>query len=50
MVDSVTISDSISNEYAFIFDDLKIDKLKMIDTYGLDHADWNADKKVFLVT
>lgn len=48
MVDSVTISDSISNAYAFIFDDLKIDKLKMIDTYGLDHADWNADKKSVL--
>ncbi|SFD08448.1 hypothetical protein [Butyrivibrio sp. YAB3001] len=44
MVDSVTISDSVSNEYAFIFDDLKISKLNMIDTYGLDHADWNADK------
>lgn len=48
MVDLVTISDSISNAYAFIFDDLKITKLKMIDTYGLDHADWNADKNSVL--
>ena len=48
MVDSVTISDSVSNAYAFIFDDLKISKLRMIDTYGLDHADWNADKNSVL--
>ncbi len=49
IVESVYIEDSISNAYAFIFDELNIKKLKLIDTYGLDHADWNARKNTILM-
>lgn len=44
MVDYVYICDSVSNDYAFIMDDLRISTLKLIDTYGLDHANWDQEK------
>ena len=45
IVDYVYISDMVSDEYTFIMDDLKISSLKLIDTYGLDHANWDDDKE-----
>lgn len=44
IVDYVHIRDSISNEYSFIMDDLRISRLRLFDTYGLDHANWDKDK------
>ena len=44
IVNYVHIKDSISNEYSFIMNNLKISNLKLFDTYGLDHANWNGDK------
>lgn len=49
MIDYVYIKDSISDEYSFVMDDLSITNLKLIDTYGLDHASWNEDKGEVLV-
>ncbi|MBU3130623.1 hypothetical protein [Clostridium tagluense] len=39
MIRSIKIEDMISNEYAMLFSELKIAKIKMIDTYGLDHIE-----------
>lgn len=41
LIDYVYIEDSISNDYAMILDDLNIKTLKLIDTYGLDHSNWD---------
>lgn len=48
IIEYVHIFDSISNEYAFILNDLNIKKLKLIDTYGLDHANWEQGKNQVL--
>lgn len=45
IVDYVHIKDSISNEYSFILDDLDISKLRLFDTYGLDHVNWDEGKE-----
>lgn len=37
IIDYVEIIDSISNEYAFILDDLEIDELTIVDSVGIDH-------------
>lgn len=44
VIDYVKIIDYVSNDYSFIFDDLNIGTLRLIDTYGLDHASWDENK------
>ena len=39
IVDYVKIKDKVSNEYAMIMFDLGINKIKLIDTCGLDHVE-----------
>lgn len=39
MISSVRIQDMISNEYAMVMREIGIQKIRMIDTYGLDHVD-----------
>lgn len=48
VVDFVQINDAVSNEYSFIMDDLDISSLKLIDTYGLDHDNWDESKSIVL--
>lgn len=48
MIKSVKIRDSISNEYALLMKELKISKLTILDTYGLDHVEWEAGTKYAL--
>ncbi|NNU76351.1 hypothetical protein [Clostridium estertheticum] len=43
-IDYVKIQDMISNEYAMILWELGIDKIKMVDTCGLDHIEINSKK------
>lgn len=45
LVKSVMIYDSISSQYSYLFDKLDIDTFKLIDTYGLDHANWDLSVK-----
>lgn len=45
IVDFVHIEDSVSNEYASILNDLNVRNLKIIDTYGLDHANWEQGQQ-----
>lgn len=42
------VTDYVSNEYSFIMDNLNITSLKLIDTYGLDHVNWDGNKKQVL--
>lgn len=46
IVKNVTIEDKISNTYALILDKLKIHKLTIIDTCGLDHVTVWDEKKM----
>lgn len=48
LIKSVKIRDSISNEYALLMKELKISKLTILDTYGLDHVEWEAGRKYAL--
>ncbi|MBU3200613.1 hypothetical protein LL037_21055 [Clostridium estertheticum] len=48
MIKSVKVRDSISNEYALLMKELKISELTILDTYGLDHVEWEAGTKYAL--
>lgn len=45
LVDSVTIYDSVSSQYSYLFDKLDVENFRMIDTHGLDHANWDLSVK-----
>lgn len=42
IIHSVKVEDMVANNYAMLFLELKINKLRMIDTYGLDHIQGTA--------
>lgn len=44
IIEYIKITDSISNEYSFLMHELALDSLKLIDTYGLDHVNWDREK------
>ncbi|MDP5276195.1 hypothetical protein [Chengkuizengella axinellae] len=48
MIRKVTITDSFSNEFALMFDDLNIKSITFVDTYGLDHIEKGVSKKRLL--
>ncbi|PYE49364.1 hypothetical protein HUB98_04060 [Paenibacillus barcinonensis] len=48
VIKKVTISDSFSNNYALMLDDLDIQSLTFIDTHGLDHIEKGVSKKRLL--
>ena len=39
LIRSVKVEDMVSNNYAMLFSELDIAKIRMFDTYGLDHID-----------
>ena len=48
MIKEVNINDSISNEFAMLFNDMKINSVRFIDTRGLDHLEKGIDKETLL--
>lgn len=48
MVDNVKIVDRISNEYALLLSELKISKITLLDTCGLDHIERSTNIKAVL--
>ncbi|WBW98849.1 hypothetical protein [Oceanirhabdus sp. W0125-5] len=48
IIKSVKIHDNISNEYALLMKELEISKLTVLDTYGLDHVEWEAGSEYAL--
>lgn len=45
IIDYVKITDKVSNEYAMMLRDLKICRLKILDTPGLDHVEGEEQEK-----
>lgn len=45
IINYVEIIDSISNEYAFILDDLEIDELTIVDSVGIDHDSYYTESE-----
>lgn len=45
IINYVEIFDSISNEYAFILDDLEIDELTIVDSVGIDHDSYYTESE-----
>ena len=48
IIKEVKISDSISNEFALLFNDMNINSIKFIDTRGLDHIEKGIEKEELL--
>lgn len=48
IVKTVKVRDCISNEYALLMKELKISKLTILDTHGLDHVEWEGGTKYAL--
>lgn len=48
IIKKVSITDSFSNNFAIMFDDLGIKSLTFVDTYGLDHIEKGVSKKRLL--
>lgn len=46
IVQKVIIKDKICNDVAFIMKEFEISKLKVIDTYGLDHVSITSNKEI----
>lgn len=48
IIKEVNISDSISNEFTLLFNDMNINSIKFIDTRGLDHIEKGIEKEELL--